>query len=306
MFFFMFQRKTKRYTKFWMHLKQWIIILRKSGIRGLSMIYAMSDIHGCCKVFQEMLGLIDLDGDNRLILLGDYIDYGRESGSVLSKVYELQQKYGSGKVTVLKGNHEKMLLDWIDDFDHELTKQEQDLVYDTWLTTDSEYGYNTFRTLICEEDLEQFLGIEKACSFARLNSIAVNLILKNNRELIEWIRKMPSYYETQNQIFIHAGVDEEAGEYWKWGSDDDMFLGKFPASAGKFIKTIIAGHVGTGSLARDGKFHDIYFDGASHYYIDGSVYKHGKLLLMGYDEKTDKYYQIEKDSKVPVRKFFRD
>ena len=40
------------------------------------MIYAMSDIHGCCKVFQEMLGLIDLDGDNRLILLGDYIDYG--------------------------------------------------------------------------------------------------------------------------------------------------------------------------------------------------------------------------------------
>lgn len=31
----------------------------------------------------------------------------------------------------------------------------------------------------------------------------------------------------------------------------------------------------------------------SHYYIDGSVYKGGKLLLLAYDEEKEKYYQVE-------------
>ncbi len=31
---------------------------------------------------------------------------------------------------------------------------------------------------------------------------------------------MPLYYETGEQIFVHAEVDEEAGEYWKWGTND--------------------------------------------------------------------------------------
>ena len=37
-------------------------------------------------------------------------------------------------------------------------------------------------------------------------------------ELIKWIEEMPSYYDGESQIFVHAGIDEEAGEYWMWGS----------------------------------------------------------------------------------------
>ncbi len=25
-------------------------------------------------------------------------------------------------------------------------------------------------------------------------------------------------FDADNQIFVHAGVDEEAGEYWMWGT----------------------------------------------------------------------------------------
>ena len=116
---------------------------------------------------------------------------------------------------------------------------------------------------------------------------------------------MPTYFDSDNQIFVHAGVDEEAGEYWMWGTSDDLLLGKFPASKGKFYKTIVAGHVGTGTrdLANDRSYHDVYYDGESHYYIDGSVYKGGKLLLLGYDENDGKYYQIESNRKIPVRKY---
>ena len=45
-------------------------------------IYAMSDIHGCLEEFNHALSLVDLSGDNRLILLGDYI-HGPDSYGVL-------------------------------------------------------------------------------------------------------------------------------------------------------------------------------------------------------------------------------
>ena len=41
------------------------------------------------------------------------------------------------------------------------------------------------------------------------------------------------------------------------------------------------------------------------YYIDGSVYKGGKLLLLVYDEETDHYYQVENGKMIPVRPFAR-
>ena len=107
------------------------------------MIYAMSDIHGCCKVFQEMLGLIDLDGDNRLILLGDYIDYGPQSGQVLRYLYDLQQEYGNERVIVLPGNHEAMLLEWLKIYLHPKHGAYSD--YSEWLLTDSDAGFKCFR-----------------------------------------------------------------------------------------------------------------------------------------------------------------
>lgn len=78
------------------------------------MIYAMSDIHGFAVIFQENLKRIDLSGENRLVLLGDYIDYGPESGRTLHLVFEMQKRYGAEKVTVLRGNHKKVFLEWID------------------------------------------------------------------------------------------------------------------------------------------------------------------------------------------------
>lgn len=120
--------------------------------------------------------------------------------------------------------------------------------------------------------------------------------------MIKWIRSLKSYYETETQIFVHAGVEEEAEEYWKYGSADDIFLWKYPATLGPFFKTIIAGHIGTGSLAGDNSFHDVFYDGASHYYIDGSVYKNGKLLLLAYDETDGRYYQIENAERLEIRK----
>lgn len=270
------------------------------------MIYAMSDIHGCIEDLKKQMRYVDLCRENRIIFLGDYIDYGYSSCQVLQYLWELQEQNGEEKVIVLKGNHEQMFLEWIDDYRNPYSdKTEGRFIWNDWLRTDFERGAHTISTFISSNQMD-FLGqIARTCSMETINQEAVQMILSDYKELIGWIRKMPLYYETESQIFVHAGVDEEAGEHWKWGTSDAVLLGKFPAARGKFYKTVIAGHVGTGThdLSDDYSYHDIYFDGESHYYIDGSIYKGGKLLLLGYDEKKEQYYQIEDGRKRKCRAF---
>jgi serine/threonine protein phosphatase 1 len=270
--------------------------------------YAMSDIHGCIEELCNQMEWVDLNGENRIVFLGDYIDYGDSSFQVLKYIWDLQNEYGEEKVKVLKGNHEQMFLEWIDDYRNPYSDGTEDcMTFNDWLRSDFDYGANTISTFIAENQMNFLNQISRTCSLETISREAVQMILSKHKELISWIRKMPSYFEAENQIFVHAGVDEEAGEYWMWGTSDSILLGKFPATKGKFYKTIVAGHVGTGTrdLADDRSYHDIYYDGESHYYIDGSVYKGGKLLLLAYDEETEKYYQVENGKMIPVRPFDR-
>ncbi len=104
-----------------------------------------------------------------------------------------------------------------------------------------------------------------------------------------WMRQLPLYLETPEQIFVHAGVDEEAGELWKVGTEDAYFCEKFPWSEGAFVKDIVAGHIGTWNMARDEGFHDVYWDGESHYYLDGTVHRSHMVPVLKYDVARKRY-----------------
>ena len=53
----------------------------------MAKIYAISDIHGYLDEFINALSKVDLsDKNNRLILIGDYIDTGIQSFQVISKI----------------------------------------------------------------------------------------------------------------------------------------------------------------------------------------------------------------------------
>lgn len=200
-------------------------------------IFCMSDIHGCLKEFEDALSLIDLNNDNRLILLGDYIDGGKDSKLVLNKIIDLQNKHGD-KVIALLGNHEQSVLE----------------------NEDEEY-----------------------------------------KDYFKWFRRLPRYCEFGNTIFVHAGIDEEAGKLWKLGTMEYIFTQKYPASIGKIKdldKKIVAGHITTSSIFESlyeiyDRFYDILYDGASHYYIDGNVLNSGKINILMVE--NDEYYQVNKD-----------
>lgn len=112
---------------------------------------------------------------------------------------------------------------------------------------------------------------------------------------IQWLENLPRYYTEENTIFVHAGIDEYAGDMWEWQTDDDTFVGKYPADIGKvegLDMKIVAGHIGTSEIANDPGFHEIYYDGESHYYIDGTVIKSGYIPVMLVDTDEDKYYHV--------------
>jgi serine/threonine protein phosphatase 1 len=112
---------------------------------------------------------------------------------------------------------------------------------------------------------------------------------------IWWMENLPRYYTEGNTIFVHAGIDEEAGDLWEWETGEDVFVGKYPAEIGRIEglnMKVVAGHVGTAEIAGDPRFHDIYYDGESHYYIDGTVLDSGVIPVLLVDTEADKYYRV--------------
>lgn len=252
------------------------------------MIYAMSDIHGQYDLFSKRMEQIRplLQGnDNKLILLGDYIDRGNQSFECIKLAFDLEREFGKEKVIVLKGNHEV----WFEEF---LFLNE-----DVWLAEDKDFF--TSGTFLSKE---QFKELDVLPNRDTRIEYTKKCIKGNHKELLSWMRKLRLYYETETQIFVHAGVDEEIPEeevqWCTLGTPDYMMTGKYPPSVGYFYKDIIAGHVAASFLARDKDFSGIYFDGESHYYIDGTAAKFRRILCLAYDEKTKKYYQLEEDGKL--------
>lgn len=208
------------------------------------MIFAMSDIHGQYTLFEKRIEQLKplLQGkDNKLILLGDYIDRGNKSYECLQLAYDLEKEFGSDKVIVLKGNHEV----WFEEF---LFENE-----DVWLAEDR--NFQTSRTFLTKE---QYAKLEVLSSReARIEYIKAQIKV-NHKSLLSWMRKLRLFYETDTQIFVHAGVDEDIPEEeMEWctiGTPDYMMTGKYPPTIGHFYKDVIAGHVAASRVARDKSF----------------------------------------------------
>ena len=117
----------------------------------------------------------------------------------------------------------------------------------------------------------------------------------DDEKYLAWIEKLPLYYTAGNTIFVHAGIDEDAGDLWEWGTDEWIFTSQYPASVGQIPNLemkVVAGHVGTAEISGDPRFHEIFYDGASHYYIDGTVLTSGIIPVLLVDTDTDTYYQV--------------
>lgn len=253
--------------------------------------FMMSDIHGFYEAFETALNKVDFSGENQLFLLGDYIDYGPDSRKVLEKIKALQEIYGSQKVITLLGNHEKALLDWLEeyaDINRHICGVEQYRDAE-WLLSDADGDYGTLRSFLSARHFWEFTEKEARLSGDSKNAEAVRMLLEDAGELLAWMRHFPYYYETERQILVHAGIAEWAGEDWLCVTSEELMVGKTTASRGNFYKDVIAGHISTAKISGDRTYDGIWSDGCSHYYLDGTTWRSGKIPVLEYDADTGRY-----------------
>lgn len=240
----------------------------------MAKLFAISDIHGHLDEFISALSKVDLsDKNNRLILIGDYIDNRLQSFQVISKIIKLEEIYPNQIITLL-GNHEEWFYDW--------------LILDK--PTASAFP-ETIKSFFSPEELN-YIFKSNANNF----ETGVRNEIKNNikfNPFINWFKKRykdKRYYETDTQIFVHAGIDEEAGMLWKELTSSKIFTNKFPITTGRFHKAIISGHIASWEVAKDKTYQGkIYFDGKNHYFIDGDVYHSKTIPVICYDTVTKSY-----------------
>ena len=263
-------------------------------------IYAMSDIHGMYGPFMRRIRqLNNLEtvklGEDKFILLGDYIDVGNNSFKVLQTIHDLQIEAGTENMIVLMGNHDKWFIDFLAGKN------------DYWLSDFRSFaileGFLTAKEMDELNHIINHMEPGRAKS-TRLVKYINDSLMKRHADLIRWYKKLPLYYKTDTQIFVHAGVDEEAEDWWETGTPDEMFLEKYPPTTGKFYMDIIVGHISTSTASGDRNNHDIYYDGGNHFFIDGidsypnSVRDDDRTIpLLEYtsDQNQEQYFSLHED-----------
>ncbi len=169
--------------------------------------FAIGDIHGCYEKLRIMIDKIDIDFNrDTLVCLGDYIDRGPNSFEVVDYLIQLKKKYRN--IVLLKGNHEEMLERYLDGSDK--------LVY---LANG---------------------GRQTVDSYLRKRTSDDQGLIPP--EHIDFFKKLYHFYQTEDYIFVHAGVREKV-PIEKQGPEDLLWIRqKFIRSDYDFGKKIIFGH----------------------------------------------------------------
>ncbi len=224
--------------------------------------FVVSDIHGHYKELKEALDSAGFDEDkNNLIVLGDMFDRGEDS----QKVYKyIKRLHDEGKAVVIKGNHELFLLE-VNDVNEKRIRFNIE-------RNGFQYTLNSFS----EEDVKN-----------RDVEYIKKRINKNNPGLFSWIEELPFYYETEEYIFVHAGLNLEVKDWhdcdWTkavWTKTKEFW--EMDLEKRGVHKKVVVGHVGTSGLRKymglDEKNHSIFFSEDNQKIgIDGSVYVTKKL-----------------------------
>jgi serine/threonine protein phosphatase 1 len=160
---------------------------RRLKVEEPAVVYAIGDIHGCFDQLQDLLGIIANDarrvaGRCILVTLGDYVDRGPKSASVLDWLCgpapEGFERYS------LAGNHEAMMLDFIG----------SPSPNSPWL----EFGGT--------ETLASY-GIDSR-DFTRASPRERAAILQAciPQDHIDLLRDLPGMIELPGIVFVHAGI----------------------------------------------------------------------------------------------------
>ena len=171
-------------------------------------LFVIGDIHGCATELRLLLNELPLVSNSKVIFLGDYIDRGPDSRSVIETIIELEKKV---TVIPLVGNHEQMFLSFLEDPN---TEEGGMFIYNGGSATLESYRTGSEDFLVPEEHLNFFKDLKVA-------------------------------HQESDYFFVHAGVPEKALDKIDFNQDLNTLLWvrePFLSSQYDWGATIVHGH----------------------------------------------------------------
>ncbi|TDI76631.1 MAG: serine/threonine protein phosphatase [Bacteroidetes bacterium] len=169
-------------------------------------LIAIGDIHGCAKSLDGLIREIAPTQEDHLVFIGDYIDRGPDSKGVIERLLKLDEEF---KCTFLRGNHEDLLLGYLDRGEYDIFAMNGGIAtLSSYMTGDGEMDIPQSHT--------------------------------------DFVRETELYLETDDFLFVHAGLrpDMTVAENLKEGNPE-VFLWershlKEPNLS--WEKTVVCGH----------------------------------------------------------------
>lgn len=171
--------------------------------------FVIGDIHGMDILLLSLLEFVTEKAKEenivgKFIFLGDYVDRGVGVAQVLAIVRLFQECMPKGRVITLMGNHEDIFL-----------------------------GEN----LRYHRDNPDFYHTKTGKSFSKYGHNALP-----PRDLLEWMDKLPHYYEDDLHLYVHAGIHPEMPMERQIASDLLWIRDEFLRFKGLHYKYVIHGH----------------------------------------------------------------
>jgi len=134
-------------------------------------LIAIGDIHGCIDPLRELVEKrIGIRKEDRIILLGDYVDRGKHIKEVIDYILDLREN--GYDILALTGNHESMMLDSI---------QDEKTLFNWFMNGGSE----------------------------TLSSFGIGSLDELETKYMEFFNNLLFYYLQDQFIFVHAGFNDD-------------------------------------------------------------------------------------------------
>ncbi len=220
--------------------------------------YIIGDIHGCSDELRYLVDALPVHPNDEIVFLGDYIDRGPDSSGVVSFLIEIKEHLKENRLVFLKGNHEDMLLSYL-----ELSGQHGKMFLPNGgKATVLSYGLSA-----------------EGASPARLSAVIPP-------DHLEFYQALEYYYVTEPYFCVHAGIHPLKSMQEQTAEDLLWIRHPFLYSSHLLPYTIVFGHTPQ---------HSVLYDLPYKIGLDTGLVYGNMLTCFDTDEKV--LYQISRGKK---------
>lgn len=182
--------------------------------------FAIGDIHGNFFKLCRLIDRLNIQKDDLVVFIGDYIDRGDMSFEVVDYLIDFNKKYNC---IFLKGNHEDMFMDYLSGINERI------FMLNGGQKTINSYKQNGF-------DISRYSNYR-------------HRVLPEDH--MEFFINLEMYYETEEFIFVHAGIhhntpmERQPDEYLLWDRSFSIACQNYSG------KTVVFGHTPNNSILNE-------------------------------------------------------